>query len=338
MNQIARQLAFMLVGTLLRIPILAVLKILGQFDLFKVVFLVYPADTSELKGFCPAIPVLKRFFSGRPTFGGLILDGMKPIGLYMVVPNTVPELARRENRELSLTIVHRLFRMARLVNARSVGLAGQLSFIFQRKHRIPIVAPLYSSLYGSVFSLSETIDKVIQSHMVSGKSGPEGKKPIIGILGRGEISDLLARHITDTCQIDPVYIDVKYLKSGQIALKNVSEAKPHLNSLNLIVNMMPTGDHFLQTKCYQHLAEECLIVDFSHPGIDSCILSHRKHMGNRIEKPGLRFYPSLPGDWEYHTLPACSLASLLASEEDPQWKNFDEFCCHAKKRGFFVPF
>ena len=146
MKRIARQLAFLLVGTLFRIPILAVLRILGQFGFFKVVFLVYPADTSELQGFCPAMAVLKRFFSGCPTFGGFILNGTKPIGLYMVVPDTAPELAKRENSELSHSIVKRLFRMARMVNARSIGLAGQLSFIFQKKHRIPIVAPLYSSL------------------------------------------------------------------------------------------------------------------------------------------------------------------------------------------------
>lgn len=334
MKQIVQQLIFLLVGTLFRIPVWAVLWILGQFGLFKVIFLVYPADIIELKGFCPPLPLLRRFFSGRPTLGGFILDGVRPIGIYLVVPDTVQELASRANGALAHTIVERLFWVARLINAKSVGLAGQLSFIFQKKHHIPMVAPLYSSLYGSVFSLSETIEKAIQSIGEADK----GEKPTIGILGKGDISALLARHIADTYHSKPVYIDVKYLKSGRIALKCKDEAIPHLKSFDLLVNMLPTGDHFFQTKCCEYLSDECIIIDFSHPGIHSGLLPHRKHIGNRIQRDGLRFIPSLPGDWEYHTLPACSLASLLASEYDPKWKNFNEFCIQARARGFFVPF
>ena len=325
-----------MVGALFRFPVWAALWILGRFGLFKVVFLVYPADITELTGFCPPLPVFRRFFSARPTLGGIILNGIRPVGIYLVVPDTVQELASRSNGALSHTIVKRLFWVARLVGAKSIGLAGQLSFIFQKKHRIPIVAPLYSSLYGSVFSLSETIERALQSQSIGRKSN--GEKPNIGILGKGDISTLLARHIMDTHQSSPVYIDVKYLKSGRIALKNKAEAKQRLKDFDILVNMLPTGDHFFQTNCDQYLSIECIIIDFSHPGINACRLPHRKHMGNQIQRDGLRFMPSLPGDWKYHTLPACSLASLLASENAPQWKNFNEFCNDAKARGFFVPF
>jgi hypothetical protein len=61
-------------------------------------------------------------------------------------------------------------------------------------------------------------------------------------------------------------------------------------------------------------------------------------MGNRIQRNGLRFMPSIPGNWEDHSLPACAPASLLAADHDPQWKNFKAFGQHAKTRGFFFPF
>jgi hypothetical protein len=94
------------------------------------------------------------------------LDGIIPTGIYLVVPDTVQELARRSNSALSYKIVDRLFWIAPLVGAKSIGLAVRLSFIFQKKHGIPIVPPLYGSLYGSVFSLSETVDKAIQSKSI----------------------------------------------------------------------------------------------------------------------------------------------------------------------------
>ena len=66
---------------------------------------------------------------------------MRPIGIYVVVPNTAQELVKRKNAKLAHSIVERLHGIHQLTGAISIGLAGELGFIFEKRHGIPIELP-----------------------------------------------------------------------------------------------------------------------------------------------------------------------------------------------------
>ena len=133
-----RQFIFILLGTLLRWPLWLIIGIAGQCKLFRFVFLVYPTDEVECRQFCPNIPILRRYLSGRPTPGGIVADGLRPIGIYFVIPDLPRDLARKKNRKLAETIVNRMRWIRRLTGAKTIGLAGQLGPIFEKRHKAPL--------------------------------------------------------------------------------------------------------------------------------------------------------------------------------------------------------
>lgn len=323
-----RQTAFLLTGTLLRIPILGFLWVLGKLDFIKIIFQVYPTDETETQGFSPNIKRLRNFFSTRPTLGGFIADGMRPIGIYVVVPNTAQELVKRTNSDLVHNITKRLLWIHQLTGAISIGLAGQLGFIFEKRHGILIKPPLYSSLYGAIFSLSETIYQAIKKHNLSPDSA------IIGILGMGIFGEELRRFLEEK-SYHAIPIDMQYTKSGRIKIHDEKATLDRIKSVNILVNLTPTGTHFLQTSIHTHISSDCVIIDFARPGIPSSI-PHTVYMGNRVQRKGIRFIFSLPGDWEQYHIPACSLASLLSTLQKPTWETVDEFCKMAKENRFFI--
>ena len=323
------QLAFVLTGTIFRLPILGILWLLGKCGLIRTVFQVYPTDETETQAFCPNIATLRHYFSARPTFGGFITKGIRPIGIYVVIPDTAQTLVKRQNSHLSHAVVDRLHRTARLTGAQSIGLAGQLGYIFKKRHGISIDPPLYDSLYGSVFSLSETIFDVVSKYRL----------PVdtlnIGILGMGDIGQVLARRLENN-GFRVTRLNLKLMKSGGIKLNNEAAAIPMLRSLHILVNITATGDYFLQTNTHQYISSDCIIIDFARPGIPD-VVPNKLYMGNRVHRKGIHFAMSLPGDWDHQHIPACALASLLSTMTKSTWSDIDEFCSIAKQHKFFVP-
>ena len=119
MKRSLQQIIFIISGTLFRWPILFLLWVMGKCGLINIIFQVYPADDTETQGFCPNIPIFRRYFSGRPTLGGFITQYLWPIGIYVVIPDTVTCLAQRKNSRLSHRIVNNLSLLSRLTGAQS---------------------------------------------------------------------------------------------------------------------------------------------------------------------------------------------------------------------------
>lgn len=327
--RILRQTAFLTTGLLLRLPIWGCLWTLGKLGFVKVIFQVYPSSEREIRAFCPNIPVLRNFFSARPTLAGIIISGFRPLGIYMVMPNTVEELAKGENKHVALKIVDRLRWVCDFTEAKSVGLAGQLAGVFERRHEIMMKKPLYGSLFGMLYGLLETIRAVIETHQLSANS------LCIGVLGVGDLGTALSDYL-ERQGYRVVPIDVRHTVDGRFELRYENIALQQLKESDMLINLMPTGKHFLQTNSHDHLSPECPIIDFSHPRIPPSIVNPT-YMGNRIQREGLRFLLSLPGGWKSNEIPACSLPSMLAAMTNEKWNTFEEFSVIAKETGFHVP-
>ncbi len=325
-----RQFVFILIGTVLRWPIWLLIGIAGQFRLFQFVFLVYPTSEVECREFCPNIPILRRYLSGRPTPGGLVVDGWRPIGIYFVVPDLPGFLARKKNRKVAENIVNRMCWIRKLTGAKTIGLAGQLGPIFEKRHNIPIESPIFSSINGNIFSIHEAIKyAAIQEKSFSQKLN-------IIIAGGGELGDTLQQFLIgegfSSCDI----VDVRFNRKGNALPVTTINNQEVLQRADLCVNLLPKGENFIESNLPNLIGEKASIVDFSRPAIESSSLKQKVYMGNRIQRTGMKFVLALPGGWSQRQLPACSLPALIAALTGEINNKLDTFCMHARKQAFIT--
>ena len=322
-----RQFVFIILGTMLRWPIWLLVGIAGQFRLFRFVFLVYPTDEVECRQFCPNIPILRRYLSGRPTLGGLVTDGWTPIGIYFVVPDLPRNLAQKKNKHLAENIVKRMRWIRRLAGAETIGLAGQLGPIFERRHQIPMEPPLFSSINGNIFSIHEAIKwAALQEKTFA-------KQLKITIAGGGELGETLQEYLSGqglTCNI----ADVRFTRQGKALPVTINDSREILEQADFLINLLPKGENFIESNLPEILGAKTSIIDFSRPAINQSMLKQKVYMGNRVQKTGMRFVLALPGGWSQQQLPACSLPALIAALTGEINNNVDSFCAHARKQSF----
>jgi len=306
MDKYYRQFFFLIYTLLLRWPIWLMIWLVGQSGIFKTLFLIYPTDVSECLDFCPDIKWLRNFFSGRPTPAGLIMKGWRPIGIYLVIPNSALELMRKKERKTVETIIKRMLWVQKLSGAQAIGLAGQLGPIFEKRHGFVMAPPFYSSTYGNIFSIQQAVSHLVDS---------SGKKPwqvSVSIMGGGLLGEQLEQALTaDGYSLST--IDVRYSRKGDISLTDAKEAAHQLRSVDYAINLLPRGKDFLDCRLHRMLPETASIIDFSRPPIDPQAIGQKIVMGNRVQRRGIHFFSRLPGGWQRHELPACSMPALLAT-------------------------
>jgi hypothetical protein len=327
MDNYPRQLIFLVYAFLLRWPIWLLIWLFGRSGMFGTLFLIYPTDKDECLDFCPDIKWLRDFFSGRPTPAGLIMDGWHPIGIYLVIPNSALELMRRKNRPMIETIIKRMLWIQKLSGAKTIGLAGQLGPIFEKRHGIRMEPPFYSSTYGNIFSIQKAV-----SHMVrTAKKNPP--RVSVAIVGGGLLGEQLEQYLGDDGYRLSM-VDVRYTRRGDIFLSDEAAAKKQLGSVDYVINLLPRGKDFMDCQLNLHLPETATIIDFSRPPIPPQAVLQEVVMGNRVQRNGMHFFMRLPGGWKRHELPACSMPSLLASLGGIPIDNMDQFRLAARQFQF----
>ncbi len=318
MDKYLRQVIFLLYAFLLRWPTWLLIWFFGRINLFKTLFLIYPTDSSECLDFCPDIKWLRNFFSGRPTPAGLIMEGWRPLGIYLVIPNSSLELMRRKNRPTVETIIRRMLWVQKLSGAQTIGLAGQLGPIFEKRHGISMDHPFYSSTFGNIFSIQKAV-----SHLVSFSK----KKPwrvSVAVVGGGLLGEELEQHLKDEGYRMSM-VDVRYTKKGDVRLTDEEESNRQLDGVDFVINLLPRGKDFLDCRLHHKIPETATIVDFSRPPIPTDAIPQQVVMGNRVQRSGTHFFMRLPGGWKHHELPACCMPSLLATLSGSPIRNIEEF-------------
>lgn len=318
MKKFARQIGFLFYAFLLRWPIWLLIWIVGRSGALKTLFLIYPTDSSECLDFCPNIKWLRNFFSGRPTPAGLIMDGWRPIGMYLVIPNPAMELMLKKNRLMIENIIKKMLWVKKLSGAQTIGLAGQLGPIFEKRHGIPMDPPFYSSTYGNIFSIQKAV-----GHLVN-RSAKKSWQTSVTIVGGGLLGEQLLQYLgEDGYQMSMV--DVRYTRKGDVRLTNEERANKHLDAVDFVINLLPRGRDFMDCQLPNKIPRNATIVDFSRPPIPTNELCQRVVMGNRVQRTGIRFCLRLPGGWKAHELPACSMPSLLAAFGNKALLSIDDF-------------
>lgn len=327
MDKYLRQLIFLVYAFLLRWPIWLVIWIIGCTGKLKTLFLIYPTDNSECLDFCPNIKWLRKFFSGRPTPAGLIMDGWRPLGMYLLIPDSSMELMRKKNRPMVETIIKRLLWAQKISGAKNIGLAGQLGPIFEKRHGIRMEPPFYSSTYGNIFSIQKAV-----SHLATLAK----KKPweiSVSIIGGGVLGEDLLQYLgADGYQMS--MIDVRYTRKGDVKLTDELEANRQLTGVDFVINLLPRGKDFMDCHLHQQISATATIIDFSRPPIVQEAIPQKVVMGNRVQSSGIHFFMRLPGGWKRHELPACSMPSLLASLGGLPIRTLEDFRLAARQFRF----
>ncbi len=323
-----RRLFFAFYTVVLRLPIWAVIWLIGRTGVIKTVFVIYPHDPKEYADLCPNIRIFINFLSGRPVPGGFIMDGIKPIGIYFYISNTPQELVKKKNRHLAETIVRRMQWIQKLSGASAIGFAGQLGPILERRHGIAMEPPFFASTAGNIFSMDDAI-----AHLA--KERKKGKKPwqlSIAILGGGELGEMLENHLV-TQGYNVSNIDVKFKRRGGVEIRDMETARKQLKNIDFVVNLLHTGEDFIRCGAGDLLSSSAHVIDFSRPAIEPEKICCKRYMGNRIQRSGMRFVFALPG-WQKRELPACSLPSIMAARFGIIEEDLTKFCTAARQTAF----
>jgi len=127
-----RRTLFVIFVLFFRLPIWALIWLIGRTGIIKTIFLAYPHDAKEYRKLCPDNKWFLNFLSGRPFPGGLIVNNWKPVGIYFYISNTPHELIKKSNKPLAEAIVRRMRWLQKISGAKACGFAGQLGPILER--------------------------------------------------------------------------------------------------------------------------------------------------------------------------------------------------------------
>lgn len=320
-----RRTLFFISALFFRIPIWVIIWLVGRTGVIKTVFVIYPHNKKEYSNLSPDFPFFLKFLSGRPTPGGCILDGWKPVGIYLFIPNTPQELSKKKNRHIAEAIARRMRWIQKISGAKACGFAGQLGPILEKRHNIAMKPPFFCSTMGNIFSIDDSI-----AFLSKNRNKPPWQVSIC-LVGGGELAEKLQEHfITQGYRAEIVH--VTYKRRGGFSLKK-GKTDHSLDNVDFVVNLLPTGEDFLQSGATDFLTDSATILDFSRPPIPSEKLSAKVFMGNRVQRPGMRFAFALPG-WQREELPACSIPSILASYYGIIENNVADFCVAARQVAF----
>lgn len=327
MTRYLRQLFFLVFALLLRWPIWLLIWLIGRSGLLKTVFLIYPTDRGECLDFCPEIKLLRDFFSGRPSPAGLIMQGWLPMGLYVVIPDLALDLMRGKNRSTVERIIKRMRWIQQLTGAKTIGLAGQLGPIFEKRHGIPMEPPFYSSTEGNLFSIKAAVDHLLTS------TGERPWQVSVAIVGGGELGEELQQYL-GRGGYQTAMVDVRYTRNGDVKLSDEHEANLRLSDTGIVINLLPRGKDFMENRLHERMPHSATIIDFSRPPIQPQAIPQQVVMGNRVQRSGLRFLMKLPGGWQRNELPACSMPSLVAALSGATIVSREQFLDAAKHLTF----
>jgi len=308
-------------------PAWGLIWLIGRTGLLKTVFLMYPTDKREYKDVLPNVRFIINYMSARPTPAGFIFNGWKPVGVYCCITNLPEELMKKKNRHIAETIVRRMKWAQKISGAKVCGFAGQLGPILERRHGIAMKAPFFSGIQGTIFGIDNSIS------FLAKQAEKNPWQLSIAVLGGGDLGEMIEEHFINRGYAVDI-VSMTFKRRGGVKIADSSKAEHQLKDADFVINLLPTGDIFLNSGVPELLSSQSTIIDFARPAIPEKKIAVTVLMGNRIKRSGMRFGGVLPGDWRQKEFPACSLSSILASNFGVNEQNITKFCDAARGYSF----
>jgi len=318
----ARRLSRQILGLitiLLRGPMIGLLA-LCRFLKFNCIFTVYPGSEKDVEGYLPpGFKWARHLVSGKPFVAGVITTGNGlGRGLILAVPNTVDQF--KKDRELVGSIMNNLKRTKTLTGAKTIAIAGQGPRFF--KSHFPYEQPFVYGLKGRVFSVVETVERVVEKH------GLIKSETTVAIMGVGEIGAAIIENLKEK-GYPVVGIDI-HIVDGRVEIG--SEGMETLRRADLIVVQTPRGDDVVPY--YENLKKTAILIDDAHPRI-TVRPGEVKFYKVAIGRTGVEFKPPLPG-YEKYWIPGCVQESMVVAESGKVDMSQEDFNKRSKELGFFA--
>jgi len=293
---------------------------LCRFLKFNCIFTVYPGSEKDLEGYLPpGFKWARHLVSGKPFVAGVITTGNGlGRGLILAVPNTVDQF--KKDRELVGSIMNNLKRTKTLTGAKTIAIAGQGPRFF--KSHFPYEQPFVYGLKGRVFSVVETVERVVEKH------GLIKSETTVAIMGVGEIGAAIIENLKEK-GYPVVGIDI-HIVDGRVEIG--SEGMETLRRADLIVVQTPRGDDVVPY--YENLKKTAILIDDAHPRI-TVRPGEVKFYKVAIGRTGVEFKPPLPG-YEKYWIPGCVQESMVVAESGKVDMSQEDFNKRSKELGFFA--
>ncbi len=298
---------FLTTGLILRYPLFLLLFLLRPFKLFQYIFLVYPGKDKDIEAFCPLWLAKSVLFSAKPTIAGIITKSKTNArGLMLVVPNSTHDLIH--HKQISLNIMNNLNKIAKIVGASTIGMAGQGPGIMQ-KHGIDTGDKFMYGTMGTIFSISETIHAALKKNNFA-------KNAKVVTVGKSFIS----KGLVDFLNIHGYHAFEINLSDGPLSIENA----------DIVIVITLSGKLFYPF--IPHLKDSSIVIDYTHPKmLKRPTNAYFYKVATGID--GVKFIPPLPGykeDW----IPGCSIESIVHSEfGNTPFSNQELFNKNAKSLG-----
>ncbi len=293
---------------------------LCRFLKFNCIFTVYPGSEKDVEGYLPpGFKWARHLVSGKPFVAGVITTGNGlGRGLILAVPNTVDQF--KKDRELVGSIMNNLKRTKTLTGAKTIAIAGQGPRFF--KSHFPYEQPFVYGLKGRVFSVVETVERVVEKH------GLIKSETTVAIMGVGEIGAAIIENLKEK-GYPVVGIDI-HIVDGRVEIG--SEGMETLRRADLIVVQTPRGDDVVPY--YENLKKTAILIDDAHPRI-TVRPGEVKFYKVAIGRTGVEFKPPLPG-YEKYWIPGCVQESMVVAESGKVDMSQEDFNKRSKELGFFA--
>lgn len=268
--------AISLLWNVVLFPLCILLKRL-RCPLFDYIFLVYPGELDQVRGY---IPQWCRRIVPTVSVIGFVLKG-KQGGRWLIVavPWTITEM---EQGDCLKVIVHQVNKLAKSIGAKSIALAGRLPSVFvQKGYAYLLSPPIVGGDKGIVYTI------ILSMKQITDALGMSISKINIGILGYGYIGSRLANslHYITTNRIFARDLRFKQERDNYNGVV-FSRDPAKLAGCDLVVILTATGE---QAECaIEHLKPGVIVIDDTHPQMPY-------HLSNRIEKKGGRVFKAVLG-------------------------------------------
>ena len=306
-KRLLKQSLFITTGLILRYPIFLLLFILRPFNLFQYIFLVYPGKDKDIDAYCPLWLAKSILFSAKPSIAGIITKSTTNTrGLMLVVPNSTHDLVH--SKQISLNIINNLNKIAKIIGANTIGMAGQGPGIMQR-HSIDTGDMFMYGTMGTVFSISETINAAVKKN-----NFPKNAK--IVTVGKSFISQGL---------VD--FLNMQGYYASQI---NLTDGPLYIENADIVVVITLSGKLFYPF--IPHLKDSSIVIDYTHPKmLKRPTNAYFYKVATGID--GVKFLPNLPG-YKAEWIPGCCIESIIHSEfGNAPFSNQELFNKNAKSLG-----
>lgn len=282
-----KKILFLSTGLILRHPIFLLLFLLRPFKPFQYIFLVYPGKDKDIKEFCPLWLAKSTLFSAKPSIAGIITKSKTNArGLMLVVPNSTHDLIH--SKQISLDIINNLNKIAKIVGATTIGMAGQGPGIMER-HKIETGNMFMYGTMGTVYSIYQTINAAVKKN-----NFPKNSKVVA--VGKSYISKGL--------------VDFLNTHGYHASETNLSDGPLYIQNADIVVVITLTGKLFYPF--IPHLKDSSIVIDYTHPKmLKRPTNAYFYKVATGID--GVKFIPKLPG-YKANWIPGCCIESIIHSE------------------------